>query len=504
MSSQTPKNIILYGPPGTGKTYATTKLAVQLCGEKVPSNEDDMKKIYKDLVKRGRIEFVTFHQSMSYEDFVEGRQPVTQRRRIGEVSSGGFRLEVVPGIFRRLARRAIEIPGESSNGNFQSIYDERIFKMSLGTTRNRDDDKFFEDAIENKHVLLDVIDVDLKDNKYSDYLQIRSAIESITGKPGREGTKAGLLDKFRNFARIGDIVVIPKGNTKFRAIGKFTEGYEYCPRSEGGYTHRRSVEWEWYDKDGDGLDVLELRGQKFISRPFYEIGYQTINTQFLESLINRCKIENYVLIIDEINRANISKVFGELITLVEPDKRLGQINETKVKLPYSHEEFGVPQNLHIIGTMNTADRSIAHMDTALRRRFDFRSMLPRPEVLKDKCEVDLPSFLEALNKRIEQYYDRDHQIGHGYFMECNSTASLDKVMRDKIIPLLAEYFFDDWNKLAAVLGDPKSAEGSANHGFLKKRILHVPKGLGGEYENSRNCWDILPAGNAFDYSGLTR
>ena len=499
MPSDTLTNVIFYGPSGTGKTHATIRRAVELCGEEIPGNDHDLRKVYKNLVKYGRIEFVTFHQSMSYEDFVEGRKPVAEVLHRETASPIGFSLEIVPGIFRRLARRATEILGDPRTDSILTIRDEKVYKVSTGTRKENQDDKIFADSINKNRVFLDVIDIDLSDNKYSDYYQIRYAIEKKTGNQGKEYIKAGMLYGFRS-ARVGDIVVLSKGNTKFRAIGRFHGDYEYSPRPGGGYAHQRKVIWDWHDEDG--IDARDLTGKNFISRSFYKIREDTINVNFLEGLINSCKLENYVLIIDEINRANISKVFGELITLLEPDKRLGQPNEMKVRLPYSGDDFGVPQNLHIVGTMNTADRSIAHIDAALRRRFTFHEMMPNAQVLKGRCKVDLSKLLDTINRRIEQLYDREHQIGHAYFIDCRSKHDLDEVMRYKIIPLLAEYFFDDWRKVAIVLGDLDVTSNQERCCFLKRNDIQVPKGLTGVQNVSRISWSVLPKEKAFDYRNL--
>ena len=165
--------------------------------------------------------------------------------------------------------------------------------------------------------------------------------------------------------------------------------------------------------------------------------------------------KRYVLIIDEINRGNIAKIFGELITLIEDSRRSGQPDETKVTLPYSGKTFGVPDNLYIVGTMNTADRSIQLLDTALRRRFTFVEAMPNPNhrlISRDVDGVDCRKMLTAMNERIAALLDREHQIGHTYLLEVDEVRKLSDTFRNRIFPLLQEYFFDDWAKIRVVLG----------------------------------------------------
>ncbi|WP_259337909.1 McrB family protein [Colwellia sp. RSH04] len=209
-------------------------------------------------------------------------------------------------------------------------------------------------------------------------------------------------------------------------------------------------------------------------QPYYGALIEHLSHTQITQTENQIERKNFVLVIDEINRGNISKVFGELITLIEPSKRLGQKESLEVVLPYSGEKFSVPDNLYIIGTMNTADRSLALMDTALRRRFDFVEMMPDYKVLHNEenqpykieiegYEIDLVLLLKTLNKRILALYDREHELGHAFLIAVVKEIIADRheaalyelanCFQNKIIPLLAEYFFEDWQKIRLVLGD---------------------------------------------------
>lgn len=188
----------------------------------------------------------------------------------------------------------------------------------------------------------------------------------------------------------------------------------------------------------------------------------------IESTVIEEDTEPYVFIIDEINRGNISKIFGELITLIESTKRAGMSEEASAILPYSGDEFSVPSNVYILGTMNTADRSIALMDTALRRRFQFVEMMPDSDVLRkihaDKVEdLDVAAMLDKINERIEYLYDREHTIGHAFFTDLKDDATLEKlqsIFEKSVIPLLQEYFYEDYQKIQLVLGDNAKSDDS--------------------------------------------
>ena len=443
-----PINLILYGPPGTGKTYATATEAVRLCGEPVPPDRATLMAAYRRLSDAGRIEFVTFHQSTAYEDFVEGLRPTQS----GETGAAGFELKPEPGVFRRIARRAETStgPGDASF----SLSGRQVFKMSIGEAANPDDAYLFEEAIDGGYTLLGFEDIDWSSERFDDRAEIIAAVrEQGVMEGGEPSAMSGRVQApyiFRNLVKRGDIVVVSKGNSLFRAIGEVVGDYQFSPRDGGDYGHRRPIKWLWIDRTG--VSVSEIYARGFSQKSIYLLPHADINVPALERYIasqqdaGHGAPEPFVLIIDEINRANISKVFGELITLLEPDKRIGQANELRARLPYSGDLFGVPASLHIIGTMNTADRSIALLDTALRRRFEFRELMPEPSLLAHVDGIDLSTLLATINDRIEYLFDREHQIGHAFFLECRSRTDIDAVMRHKIIPLLTEYFYEDWAK----------------------------------------------------------
>jgi 5-methylcytosine-specific restriction protein B len=263
---------------------------------------------------------------------------------------------------------------------------------------------------------------------------------------------------------------------------KTLRGKEFNVQYHGNNTFRVFPEATIIDDLGKGYAVSIDNIRKLYRDKAFKKFY---NPSYVKAILNHLKIhyeikdfkvptsgqiKNFVLIIDEINRGNISKIFGELITLIESTKRSGegQDEALEVVLPNSGDPFTVPNNLYLIGTMNTADRSLAMMDTALRRRFDFVEMMPKPELFNDVIvkEINLELLLSKINQRIEVLYDREHTLGHAFFMPVKALVGdqdrafneLKAVFKNKIIPLLEEYFFEDWNKIRLVLGDNQKAE----------------------------------------------
>ena len=441
------------------------------------------------LVSRRRIEFVTFHQSYSYEDFVERLRPdVGTQDTAEQPKTGGFQLVDRPGVFRALAERAQASKGSRSEGPVD-LSNRQAFKISLGRSGDDEQAYLFEEALKGGYVLLGYGgDVDWADPKYDNFEEIRARWLQID--PNAKGNDPNIQQTYalRSWMKEGDLVIVSDGNKRFRAVGMVSGPYRRVQRERDEYYHQRPVNWLWSDDNGLPREDIYDRGFSQVS--IYNLDQSAVKWPALAEIVSGGQVhgtnapEPFVLIIDEINRANVSKVFGELITLIEADKRQGQPNELSVTLPYSGKTFAVPSNLHIIGTMNTADRSIALLDTALRRRFRFKELLPDPDQLPEEIYgISLRKALRGMNSRIEYLYDRDHQIGHAYFMGCSSREDIDEVMRHKIIPLLVEYFYEDWEKVRAVLNE-SSDEGS----FISRTLLKAPSALtasNGEFERWR-------------------
>ena len=442
-----PLNLILYGPPGTGKTYVTAELAVKICDGVLPEGRTSLMARYRELRNLRRIRFVTFHPSFSYEEFVEGIRPSTE--------NGEVRYDVRAGVFKQAVAQARELyETTQAPPTAVEVKGRRLFKMSLGDSTKSEDDWIYPECIENGYVCIGFAAA--IDFAGCDTLQaVRERYTASNSRHKETDFAAIAVYYLKNEMRQGDLVLISDGNTRFRGIAEVTGPYSYQAR-EGGYEHRRPVRWLW--KAAESLPVDIVFSKRLSQMTIYLMDQGAVKWDALRELLSPRRQEgrapNCVLIIDEINRANLAKTFGELITLLESSKRLGQMDEQETELPYSGHVFGVPPNLYVVGTMNTADRSIALMDTALRRRFCFREMAPRLDLLQtDVGGINLQALLAAMNSRIEGLFDRDHVLGHTYLMGVGSFEDLVDRFRSQLIPLLQEYFFEDWRRIQEVFKD---------------------------------------------------
>ncbi|KJS08958.1 MAG: hypothetical protein VR73_03705 [Gammaproteobacteria bacterium BRH_c0] len=464
-----PLNQILYGPPGTGKTHQTVVSAVKAADpdfylDVVGSDTDDvtrehwlaLKSRYDNLVEEKRIALVTFHQSYSYEEFVEGIRASTD--------DGKISYSVEPGIFRDICEsaqtKAVPYEVEIKPG-------AKVWKLSIECAGPS---KIFDDCMQTNVARIGwgkagdlSIDPSQRTDEQNSYLATLGS-QSLSS-----------LNEFSSGAKVGDWVVVISSITNIKAVGVVSGGYYY---EKSPYKHEATFQnvlpVTWIAKDFD-IPFIDLNDNVNLTlKTFYhlrrvspvEVVKLLGKHNLLPTKSTAAELTNYVLIIDEINRGNISRIFGELITLIEPSKRAGSEESLVARLPYSKKELSVPRNLYLIGTMNTADRSLALMDTALRRRFEFVEMMPDTTLFTDTPPIkgiSLRTLLETLNRRIEFLYDREHTLGHAFFIpvmqalansgEDAAFTVLSRVMHKKILPLLQEYFFEDWHKIRLVLGD---------------------------------------------------
>lgn len=503
MTSQ-PLNQILYGPPGTGKTYATIDKAIAILDPafagKHGGNRATLKSRYDELVADHRIRFVTFHQSFSYEDFVEGLR--------ADNEGGVLQYRVEPGVFRSICDDARGSAQVASDIGVRE--DARIWKISIDGTVVPSQTRSYCFANGEARIGWSAVG-DLK----SEHLAEVPAY-AILGTNDRSS-----LRDFSQEIEPGDVLLCIGSEDRFQAVGVVQGGYEYQATPPVGvrtdYVNVLPVRWLARDLS---LDIRPLNGgRKFTLKTVYELGrfgwpeladYLEASAVKLDGAapVQQSKGLPHVLIIDEINRGNISRVFGELITLLEPSKRKGSSEALEVVLPYSKKKFSVPNNVYLVGTMNTADRSLAGLDIALRRRFSFEEMPPRPMLLGNKSieGIDLQVLLTTINRRIEVLLGRDYLLGHAYFLEVHDLAGLADVFRRQVLPLLQEYFFEDWQRIAWVLND--QAKPNDADKFLIKEVASLGEVFGGgvDLPHGNDLWRINDA--AFErvesYTGILK
>ncbi|HEF5308829.1 TPA: AAA family ATPase [Campylobacter jejuni] len=448
-----PLNQILYGPPGTGKTYNTIDKALKIISkvEKIElpdeNNRVDRKKLFNEYVKNGQIVFTTFHQSYGYEEFVEGIKPHIDN----EENSKEIEYEIKDGIFKELCQKALE-NYKDSNLNTKELNEKIELEENI---RN-----FLNWLLETNEPISKTKGGNFFINSFNDNV-IKIYSED--------------MERFDGFFKLSlsTFITLLKHNEKFNSATEMFK--KVFNRNYADRTHTYYFNLVNKFKEYERQSLVKIKNSE-------------IKNNFLKP---------YIIIIDEINRGNVSKIFGELITLIEPSKRIGEPEELRVTLPYSRNDFydkkgfGVPKNVYIIGTMNTADRSITSLDTALRRRFEFVEMMPDVSELSTDCEdVNLQELLQAINTRIEYLLDREKTIGHAFFIGIDNLEKLKDVFQNKIIPLLQEYFYNDYTLIDVVL----NKNGMIFKDKKDDKYLQKIKNLY-NVDNERNIYSIVSFDN---------
>ncbi len=420
-------NTILYGPPGTGKTYGTIDASLKIMGENLLVSDRKLLKMkFADYQKNNRIYFTNFHQNLAYEDFIEGIKPVEP-----EDEDDFLKYEIQDGLFMRACVEATFNYIRANFGkdkvvekvlDFNSLFDRLVDQISSSgsskfTTKNGG--KVYATITSQGNISIK------HDGRVKPYTVSRDRLARIYEKYPNPAEITNITDTFRNTIGGSNSTAYWSVLNQISILAKNNPVKEYVKKTESteiAYEDKRKVVKDFWDKKE------------------YHVLPEDLS-------------EPYVFIIDEINRGNIAQIFGELITLIEEDKRLGRMETLYAELPYSKHPFAVPPNLYIIGTMNTADRSVEALDSALRRRFSFIEKNPDPGKLGLVGDIDLSAMLRILNKRLSVLKDSDHTIGHAWLMNIHHLEELKEAFGNKILPLLKEYFYNDYEKLGLVLGD---------------------------------------------------
>lgn len=470
-SMTTPRNQLLYGPPGTGKTYHTAVRALGILAGKTDqqiTGDYTREQIRQELDKyraTGQLEFVTFHQAFSYEDFVEGIKPVINEEDEEDENTRNLQYVIERGIFKTLAERgayalylqlrqrliAAKPVSAAAPPDFDTVFDslEKQWQQQLADG---------EEVVVNTQQGVELVlqNISAHGTTYFKYRTSTSDnLPQVTRKGLRKINDDNPYQSVSSDAEPVYSVTYGRDRSVYRAV--FREFRKLEAQMRANAPHQPPA--------GPAIAEMLLRS---VADP--EIAAENIQGFDYKSLTpDDLKLApRFVLIIDEINRGNVANIFGELITLLEKDKRAGQPEMLSVQLPYSKSSFVVPDNVYLLGTMNTADRSVEALDTALRRRFSFTEMRPDADVIRKQVgtngivgtgteAINVAEILEVLNSRLEQLLDHDHCLGHALLLDAKSLETLQTSFEHGIIPLLQEYFFADWGKIGLVLG-PKFVE----------------------------------------------
>lgn len=463
-SAYSQANLILYGPPGTGKTYHAKNYALAAVRGIKPSalqqtSREEINQAYQELADQGRIQFVTFHQSFSYEDFIEGIKPeLVERTEPGlpPRETPQLRYVLEDGLFKRMCLRATYAVYQAERAT------ARMRRETVVKSHKLDFDELY---VEFLAVQLNLLKRQLevtypsKNNRDVRLLSVNTKGNLLlTTRPlglSYIVSRPKLRKLYQTFTHVDQIRqvytdisrVIGGGNTtlywavfnelkEFEKTLEISDGPESDESGDTSAQEKNKVEYEAMREAAESLD------------------WSKVKPESLE------RAQRFALVIDEINRGNVSQIFGELITLIEADKRGGRSEALTVQLPYSKTAFTVPPNLYIIGTMNTADRNVEALDTALRRRFVFVEMSPDYALLEEKfgsgTMPDIARMLQTMNRRIARLLGREYAIGHAYFLglpEAGDIGGLKRIFRSRLIPLLQEYFFGHEGKVELVIGE---------------------------------------------------